>query len=108
MGSPEDELERSSDETQHPVTLSQSFWLADSTVTQALWKVVMGDNPSTFKDSEQNPVENVSWEGAQRFIQAIQDLMPNLPLRLPTEAEWEYACRAGTTTPFSFGKNITL
>ena len=106
MGSPEDEPERNSNETQHPVTLTQGYWLADSACSQALWQAVMGDNPSRFK-GEQNPVELVSWEDCQAFIKALNQRYPHWQCRLPTEAEWEYACRAGTVTPFSFGDNIT-
>jgi formylglycine-generating enzyme len=107
VGSPESEPERFDDETQHLVTLTQGYWLADSACTQVLWRAVMGDNPSRFQDDEQNPVEQVSWNGVQQFINKLNGLIPNLNARLPTEAQWEYACRAGTTTPFSFGKNIT-
>ena len=99
MGSAEDEPGRFDDELQHQVTLTQGFWLADTTVTQALWEAVMGDNPSHFK-GENRPVENVSWDDAQRFIQKVNNMKPELQLCLPTEAQWEYACRAGTTTPF--------
>ena len=67
MGSPEDEAERYDDETQHEVKLTKGFWIAETTVTQALWEAAMGDNPSDFK-SENRPVEQVSWEDAQRFI----------------------------------------
>src|SRR5919109_3308697 len=107
MGSPEDEPERYDDETQHPVTLTQGYWLADTACTQALWEAVTGENPAYFKDDASNPVEQVSWNSVQEFIARLNSLVPELKARLPTEAQWEYACRAGTTTPFSFGKNIT-
>ena len=107
MGSPETEPERYEDEVQHSVTLTQGFWLADTTVTQALWQAVMGNNPSSFQDDKNNPVENVSWDDAQAFIGKLNELIPGLQAKLPSEAQWEYACRAGTTTPFSFGGNIT-
>lgn len=107
MGSPETEAGRFEDEVQHLVTLTQGYWLADTTVTQALWQAVMNNNPSHFKDNPNNPVENVSWDDVQVFINQVNALMPNLQVELPTEAQWEYACRAGSTTPFSFGDNIT-
>ncbi|WP_211206989.1 formylglycine-generating enzyme family protein [Thiothrix nivea] len=108
MGSPESEPERWAErETQHQVTLTQGFWLADTTVTQAQWQAVMGNNPSNFKDAPNNPVEQISWNDAQAFIKKLNQQTPGLQAKLPTEAEWEYACRAGTITPFSFGDNIT-
>jgi formylglycine-generating enzyme len=106
MGSPETELERYENETQHEVTLTRGLWLADTACTQALWQAVMEDNPSNFKDPS-NPVETVSWEDAQRFIAALNQRGAGLNACLPSEAQWEYACRAGTSTPFSFGENIT-
>ncbi len=105
MGSPENEPERWEDETQHSVTLTQGYWLADSTVTQALWQAVMNENPSNFK-GENRPVDSVSWDDAQAFIDKMNGMKPELRLCLPTEAQWEYACRAGTETPFSFGQQI--
>jgi formylglycine-generating enzyme required for sulfatase activity len=106
MGSPADEPERWDRELAHQVTISRGFWLADTACTQKLWEAVMGENPSGFKGSER-PVETVSWDDCKGMISRLNQLAPGLDLRLPTEAEWEYACRAGTTTPFSFGTNIT-
>ena len=106
MGSPPDEPARARDETQHRVILSNGFWLADTTCTQALWQAVIGENPSRFR-GEERPVEQVSWEDVQRFLARVHEAAPDLALRLPTEAEWEYACRAGTTTAFWFGPQIT-
>jgi formylglycine-generating enzyme len=105
MGSPESEPERDEDEVQHMVELTNGFWLADTAYTQQLWEAVMGDNPSVFK-GKQRPVENVNWYDCVRFIDRINKENPGLKLSLPTEAQWEYACRAGTNTPFSFGDNI--
>jgi sulfatase modifying factor 1 len=110
MGSPEYEAERESwggDETQHRVTLTHGFWLADTACTQALWQAVMDGNPSHFTGDPGLPVENVSWLGVRSFIRLLNSLFPKLRAHLPTEAQWEYACRAGTQTPFSFGGNIT-
>ncbi|MEN8259209.1 MAG: formylglycine-generating enzyme family protein, partial [Pseudomonadota bacterium] len=107
MGSPESEPERLDRETAHPVTLTQGLWLADSACTQALWQAVMGDNPSRFVEYVSNPVETVSWNDAQKFIVTLNALIPELNARLPSEAEWEYACRAATTTTFSFGDQIS-
>ncbi len=106
MGSPETEAERFFNELQHEVWLSRGCWLAETTVTQELWQAVMGGNPSAFT-GENLPVESVSWDDVQAFIARLNALKPSMNLRLPTEAEWEYACRAGTTTPFHFGNQIT-
>ncbi len=104
MGSPEGEEDREDDsEDLHKVRLTKGFWLADTTCTQALWKAVMGENPSHFK-SDDLPVEQVSWDDAKSFMEKLNSLVQGLQLRLPTEAEWEYACRAGTDTPFAYGK----
>ena len=107
MGSPDNEPEREKDETQHRVILSQGYWLAETACTQALWQAVTGENPSHFKESPHNPVEQISWDQCQQFIgQLNQQLDGWLKLRLPTEAEWEYACRAGTDTAFSWGNEL--
>ncbi len=107
MGSPEDEPERSDDDgPRHLVTLTRGFWLADTACTQAMWERVTSGNPSRF-ESPDRPVEQVSWEDLQRFLRAVEALLPGCTAGLPTEAEWEYACRAGTETPFSFGAQIS-
>lgn len=108
MGSPENEAVRFDDERQHRVVLTEGFWLADTACTQALWVAVMGENPSRFKDDPHNPAEQVSWlDITDEFLPKLNAMAPGLQLELPTEAQWEYACRAGTTTPFSFGEQIT-
>jgi len=101
MGSPSGEPGRFSNETQHEVVLTQGFYMAETACTQELWEAVMGDNPSAF-EGLQNPVDSVSWEDAIKFIEKLNRITGQ-SFRLPTEAEWEYSCRAGTDTPFSFG-----
>ena len=99
MGSPESEEGRWDNETQHKVTLSQGFWIGETMVTQELWKAVMGYNPSNFK-GDNLPIEQVSWDDSQKFITKLNDLPLSVPsgykFSLPTEAQWEYACRAGS------------
>ena len=107
MGSPEEENGRYDDETPHQVNLSQGYWLADTACTQALWQAVMGNNPSQFK-GENRPVDSVSWNDVQQFIETLNQQQPGLNLRLPSEAEWEYACRAGTTGAFNFEGELSL
>ena len=102
MGSPQDENGRYDIEVQHPVTLTKGFWLGETLVTQALWQAIMQANPSKFKDNSNLPVDSVSWIDCQQFIKELNQLQLGLHARLPTEAQWEYACRAGTTGPFSF------
>jgi len=105
MGSPETEEHRESEEgPQHPVTVP-AFVIAKYPVTQQQWQTVMGNNPSRFKGGNR-PVEMVSWNEAVEFCQKLSE-KTGREYRLPSEAEWEYACRAGTTTPFYFGETIT-
>ena len=106
MGSPKEEKGRGSDEIQHKVTLTKGFYMGVYTVTQEQWKEVMGNNPSRFVEKNL-PVDSVSWFGCQEFIKKLREKDKRL-YRLPTEAEWEYACRAGTTTPFHFGEKISV
>ncbi|MEZ4629272.1 MAG: SUMF1/EgtB/PvdO family nonheme iron enzyme [Deinococcales bacterium] len=106
MGSQADEPERYDNETQHKVRLSKDYWLADTACTQGLWEAVMGNNPSYFKGSKNLPVERVSWHDVKGFIEKLNSEGKNWAFRLPTEAEWEYGCRAGTETPFWYGKVI--
>jgi len=105
MGSPADEANRKNDETQHPVTLTRGFWMLETPVTQEMWESVMGKNPSKFKGAKL-PVEQVSWGDSQEFVGGLNGLNvapAGFKFSLPTEAQWEYACRAGTTTAFHFG-----
>ncbi len=104
MGSPRDEAQRGNDETQHKVTLTTGFYLGVHEVTQSQWRVVMGAVPSRFQ-GDNLPVEQVSWEDCQEFCKKLSQL-DGKRYRLPIEAEWEYACRARTTTPFYFGETI--
>jgi formylglycine-generating enzyme required for sulfatase activity len=81
----------------HTVRISKGFWLGRTEVTQGLWQVVMGSNPSYFLKGSTYPVERVSWDDCQAFITKLNQMVGSNYFRLPTEAEWEYACRAGTT-----------
>ncbi len=89
----------------HNVTITQPFYLGKYEVTQGEWEAVMENNPSRFTGDPNRPVETVSWDDAQEFIQKLNEQERGTSYRLPTEAEWEYACRAGTTTAYSFGDN---
>jgi formylglycine-generating enzyme required for sulfatase activity len=105
MGSPENEKERLDREgPQHSVTV-QPFWMGKYPITQRQWQAVMGSNPARFK-GDNRPVEKISWHEAVEFCQRLSE-KTGKTYRLPSEAEWEYACRAGTTTPFYFGESIT-
>lgn len=107
MGSPVTELDRKPNETAHEVTLSQSYYLGANEVTQGEYEKVMGANPSNFKGSK-NPVETVNWEDAVSFCKKLSEMpeekAAGRSYRLPTEAEWEYACRTRSTTSYSFGE----
>jgi formylglycine-generating enzyme required for sulfatase activity len=105
MGSPKEERLRQPEEALHEVTLTQGFWLAIHQVTQAHWQEIMDNNPSHFQGADL-PVEQVSWADCQAFLTKLSERDGHV-YRLPTEAEWEYACRAGTTTPFSTGEMIS-
>jgi formylglycine-generating enzyme required for sulfatase activity len=105
MGSPDSEAGRRSDETQHRVTISKPFYLGKYQVTQAQWQQVMGNNPSHFKGDKLLPIENVSWDDTKAFCRKLKEIT-QLPFGIPTEAQWEYACRTGTTTPFHFGSEL--
>ncbi len=94
IGSPESEPGRDADEVQVVLSVSRGFWLADAECTQAVWQAATGREPSRFA-GRQRPVERVSWDAAQTMLAAARARQGNLPLRLPSESEWELACRAG-------------
>ena len=107
MGSPVGEVGRQEIEKPHEVTISKSYYLGTYEVTQGEYEKVMGSNPSIFKGSK-NPVDSVYWEEAVSFCKKLSEMpkekAAGREYRLPTEAEWEYACRAGSTTSYSFGE----
>ena len=119
MGSPVEEEGRYDNEVQHKVTISRDYYLGVTEVTQGQYEKVMGTNPSKFqkqvilnKDSSMYPVEKVSWEDAVSFCKRLSELPDEKTAgrvyRLPTEAEWEYACRAESETAFHFGGSSKL
>jgi formylglycine-generating enzyme required for sulfatase activity len=112
MGSPESDVNRQKNETQHEVTISKGYYLGVYEVTQAQYEKVIGKNPSLYQgvivgnENADLPVENVSWHDAVEFCKKLSDLPEEKKAgrvyRLPTEAQWEYACRAGSKTAYSF------
>ncbi len=111
MGSPENEKGRYEDESPvHSVTIRQGFWIEDTPVTQALYAAVIGTNPSEFKEDRRRPVETVSWDDSRSFCEKVTAELPDPDewrVRRPSEAEWEYACRAGTKGPLYNNKPLT-
>ena len=104
MGSHLDEEGRCNDEGPvHHVNIEKAFYMGRYEVTQEQWRAIMGDNPSYFTGDDYLPVESVSWDEVQEFIRKLNEKEDTDKYRLPSEAEWEYACRAGTTTRYSFG-----
>jgi formylglycine-generating enzyme required for sulfatase activity len=90
----------------HTVRITQPFYLGKHEVTQGQWQAVMGSNPSHFTGDPSRPVENVSWDDVREFVRRLNGLEGGAMYRLPTEAEWEYAARAGTTSRWSFGDEV--
>jgi len=108
MGSPLSEQNRFNDETKHRVTLTKPFYMQTTQVTQGQWKAVMESDPPSYSNcGDSFPVEKISWDNCQEFIGKLNQLEGTDKYRLPTEAEWEYACRAGTTTPFNTGNCLS-
>jgi formylglycine-generating enzyme required for sulfatase activity len=103
MGSPLSENNRESDERPlHKVKITKSFYLQTTEVTQAQWVAIMGNNPSYYTGDDNRPVDCVSWEDVREFLRKLSE-NKGVKYRLPTEAEWEYACGAGSTAKYCFG-----
>jgi len=107
MGSPDKERDRDENEQLHEVTLSEGYWLGETTVTQALWEAVMGPPPSEIPKDGRLPMNNVSWNDCSVFITLLQASLPSFEACMPTEAQWEHACRAGTQTPYWWGDEFS-
>ena len=108
MGSPESEKGRQWNESQHKVIISKSFYMGETEVTQGQWNRLVSPNPSSFKLGNSYPVDSISWDEAMQFISFLNKWEGTNRYRLPTEAEWEYACRAGSTTAFAKGSITTF
>jgi formylglycine-generating enzyme required for sulfatase activity len=107
MGSPEDEPGRFEGESpRHLVTIAQGFWMFETACREELWEAVTGNKPSN-SHGPSFPVTGASWTDASDFAERLNGALPGIALELPSEARWEYACRAGTTTPYHFGKRIS-
>ena len=109
MGSPEEEFGRQANEMQHEVTLTKGFWMLETEVTQEMWEAVMGSNPSPYRSNVKLAVNDVSWDDCRWYIKELNALgvaPVGYKFSLPTEAQWEYASRAGTTTPYHFGSDL--
>ena len=107
MGSPESEPGRQADEVPHRVTISRHFYIGRYEVTQSEWQKVMGSNPSRFANCARCPVEQVTFYDVASFLARVTAQSTSMRFRLPTEAEWEYACRAGSTTAYAVGDTLT-
>ncbi len=112
MGSPFGEIGRREDEVQHRVIFSKDFYISKYPITQMIYRTIMGDNPSRYKD-DSCPVDSVNWFKAKEFCKKLNDLTADTrpdeyEFDLPTEAQWEYACRAGTSSSLNSGKEITV
>jgi formylglycine-generating enzyme required for sulfatase activity len=107
MGSPKEEAGRDEKEVQHRVTLTKGFYLGVTTVTQEQWNALMTENPSRYKREKNLPVENVTWDECREFLKKMGD-KDGQAYRLPTEAEWEYACRAGAKGLYCYGDDLKM
>jgi formylglycine-generating enzyme required for sulfatase activity len=110
MGSPKTEKGHRDDEKQHEVIITESFWMAETPTTQKQYEIITGENPSRF-EGENNPVEQVSWHDSVKFCELLTEKLKHKlkgrTFTLPTEEQWEYACRAGTTGPYNVdGKDL--
>lgn len=108
MGSPKTEKGRQWNETRHKVIISRGFYMGETEVTQGQWSRLVSPNPSTHKMGKNYPVDSVSWNDAMQFIAFLNKFEKTNTYRLPTEAEWEYACRAGSTSAYSDGPITTF